>query len=108
MILDFADFDGILKMSITQEKINKCIDIVKEYGGTKLILFGSALEDPQNANDLDLACEGVDGWKIYELGARLEELISTNVDLVPLSPKTRFTKYLEKQGKVIYDHRKSN
>jgi predicted nucleotidyltransferase len=67
-----------------------------------LILFGSALEDPENANDLDLACDGVEGWKIFELGARLEELIAAPVDLIPLSLSTRFTKYVEKQGKVIY------
>ncbi len=95
-------------MVITQEKLNQCIELVKEYGGTKLLLFGSFLEDPENANDLDLACDGVWGWKIFELGARLEELMRMPVDLIPLSPPTRFTRYIEKQGKIIYEARKSN
>lgn len=89
-------------MLITQEKLNQCIELVKKYGGTKLLLFGSVLEDPENANDLDLACDGVEGWKIFELGARLEELMAGPVDLIPLSPPTRFTKYIEKKGRIIY------
>ncbi len=95
-------------MFITQEKLNQCIELVKKYGGTKLLLFGSVLENPENANDLDFACDGVEGWKIFELGARLEELMAGPVDLIPLSPPTRFTKYIEKQGKIIYETRKSH
>ena len=95
-------------MFITQEKLNRCIDLVKKYGGTKLVIFGSALENPETGNDLDLACDGVEGWEIFELGARLEELMAGPVDLIPLTPPTRFTKYIEKQGKVIYETRKSH
>ena len=95
-------------MFITQEKLNRCIDLVKKYGGKKLVIFGSALENPETANDLDLACDGVEGWEIFELGARLEELMAGPVDLIPLTPPTRFTKYIEKQGKVIYETRKSH
>ena len=89
-------------MPISKEQIDKCISLSKEFGATKLILFGSVLENPEKANDIDLACDGIDGWKIYELGARLEELISASVDLVPLTPATRFTRYIEKKGDVIY------
>ena len=95
-------------MLLMQEKLNQCIELVKEYGATTLLLFGSALENPETANDLDLACDGVEGWKIFELGARLEELMAGPVDLIPLTPPTRFTKYIEKQGKVIYETRKSH
>jgi predicted nucleotidyltransferase len=100
MILDLYFWS--FKMSITQAKIDRCIDLVKKYGGTKLILFGSALENPENANDLDLACDGINGWEFFELGAKLEELIEAPVDLIPMSPPTRFLNYIEKQGKVIY------
>ncbi|UCE05089.1 MAG: nucleotidyltransferase domain-containing protein [bacterium] len=90
-------------MSISKAQINKCIALVKEFGATKLILFGSALENPEEAYDIDLACDGIAGWKFFELGARLEESISAPVDLVPLTPPTRFTKYIEKKGRIIYE-----
>ena len=83
--------------------IQKAISMAKAYGATRLILFGSALETPAQARDLDLACDGISGWKLYELAARLEEELNTLVDLVPLTPPTRFTRRIETQGRVLYE-----
>lgn len=83
--------------------IQKAISMAKAYGATRLILFGSALETPTQARDLDLACDGIPGWKLYELAARMEEELGTLVDLVPLTPPTRFTRRIETQGQVLYE-----
>jgi hypothetical protein len=57
--------------------------------------------EPSQARDLDLACEGVTGWKLYELGARLEEELQVSLDLIPLTPSTRLTRIVELRGKVL-------
>jgi predicted nucleotidyltransferase len=88
-------------MAIQQEQIERAVALAKEYGATRLILFGSAVTDPEQARDLDLACDGVSGWKFYELGARLEEELRIPLDLVPLSPQTRFTRLIEQRGRVL-------
>ncbi len=88
-------------MAINQIQIQKAIAVARDFGATRLILFGSALEGPDQARDLDLACDGVPGWKLFELGARLEEELRTVVDLVPLTPPTRFTRLIETQGKSL-------
>lgn len=90
-------------MGINQNQLELCITLAKKYGVRKLILFGSALEEPEKAHDLDLACDGLEGWKIFEFGAMLEEELHTSVDIIPLSPATRFTRYIEKKGKVLYE-----
>ena len=51
-------------MGITEGQIARAVALAKAYGATRLILFGSALEDPERAKDLDLALEGVAGWKL--------------------------------------------
>ncbi len=88
-------------MAINQIQIQKAIAVARDFGATRLILFGSALEGPDQARDLDLACDGVPGWKLFELGARLEEELHTVVDLIPLTPPTRFTRLIETQGKSL-------
>ena len=75
--------------------------LARSYGATRLILFGSILETPMEARDIDIACDGVSGWKLYELAARIEEELHTRFDIVPLSPSSRFTKYIEDKEKVI-------
>ena len=88
-------------MAIHGDKIDRAIELAKSYGATRLILFGSALTRPEQARDLDLACDGVAGWKLYELGARLEEELQVPLDLVPLTPPTRFTRQIEQRGRVL-------
>lgn len=88
-------------MGITDRQIGRVVALARVYGATRLILFGSALKDPEQARDLDLASEGVTGWKLYELGARLEEELGVSLDIVPLSPPTRFTRLIESRGKVL-------
>lgn len=88
-------------MRLDREKLEKIVAIAKTYGATRLILFGSAVEAPGQARDLDLACAGVPGWKLYELAARLEDELHVPLDLVPLTPPTRFTKRIEERGKVL-------
>jgi len=88
-------------MGINVKVKDKAIALAKEYGATRLILFGSSVENPSLANDLDLACDGIAGWKLYEFAAHLEEELNITVDIVPLSPPTRFSKYIESKGEVL-------
>jgi predicted nucleotidyltransferase len=88
-------------MSIEPEQLNRAIALAKSYSATRLILFGSAASEPDEARDLDLACDGVACWKFYELGARLEEELEIPLDLISLNPPTRFTRLIERKGKVL-------
>ena len=88
-------------MTIQQEQLDRAIEIAETFGATRLILFGSAATNPEQAKDIDLACDGVAGWKIFELGACLEEELKMQLDLVPLSPPNRFTRIIERRGRVL-------
>lgn len=81
--------------------IDKIIAVAKEYGATRLILFGSYAETPDKAHDLDLACDGIQGWKLYEFAGRLENELHIILDIFPLTPPTRFTHRIESEGHVL-------
>ena len=88
-------------MAFSVEQFTLITSIAQSYGATRLFLFGSALDTPDTARDLDLACDGVPGWKLYELAARLEQELNIPLDLVPLSPPTRFTQLIECRGRRL-------
>ena len=88
-------------MAITPERIEQAVALAKSFGATRLILFGTAAREPEQARDLDLACDGVPGWQLYELGARLEEELRVPLDLIPLSLSTRFTRLIESRGREL-------
>lgn len=95
-------------MAITIEHINKAIGISKKYNVIRLILFGSALEDFENASDLDLACEGIHDWNFFRLAAELEEQLKINIDLVSVDDDSRFSQHIKKIGKVLYERDRVN
>ena len=88
-------------MAFSRLQFEKITVLARKYGATSLILFGSALDDPESARDIDLACDGVPGWKLYELAARLEDELHVPLDLVPLSPANRFTRMIERRGRRL-------
>jgi predicted nucleotidyltransferase len=88
-------------MKITESVLDNAVETAKEYGATELILFGSGLDESLDARDIDLACRGVDGWKLYGLGAALEERLRMPVDLVPLDEPSRFGRWIEARGRRL-------
>lgn len=88
-------------MAVSEAQFERIKELARIYGATRLILFGSAVDNPDAARDIDLACDGVEGWKLFEFAARLEEELHSPLDVVPLSPPTRFTRLIEKRGRVL-------
>jgi len=86
---------------IDEKRINRMVELARSFGATRLILFGSSTDIPENARDIDLACDGVPGWKLFELAAKIEEELDIPLDITPLTPSTRFTQNIEKKGKVL-------
>ena len=89
-------------MAVTKAQINRAIEICKANGATKIILFGSALAAPENANDLDIACSGISGWDIFLLGGMIENEIKISVDLISLDENNDFLKLVNENGQVVY------
>lgn len=86
---------------LDNKNLEKIVTLAKAYGVSRLILFGSALDNPAEARDIDLACDGVAGWKLFELAARLEDELRMPLDVVSLTPPSRFTRLIESRGKVL-------
>ena len=83
--------------------IDRCTAIARSFGATKLVLFGTAADSWDAANDVDLACEGIHGWDLYRFGAKLEEELGRSVDVVPLRRGDRFSQYVVQKGRTLYE-----
>lgn len=88
---------------IKSEQISKCVEIARRYGAKRLVLFGSAAEDPENARDIDLLCIGVRGWQFLLMGADMENETGAIVDTVPADEPSEFVTYNLARGKILYE-----
>lgn len=88
---------------ISKEDKDKIRKISKKYKVKKVLLFGSSVNPNMEGNDIDLAVDGVEAQVFFKYYGELLFGLSKPVDLVDLSPKSRFTEFIERKGVVIYE-----
>jgi len=78
------------------------ISFAKKFGVKEIYLFGSSLDNEEEANDIDLAVRGVSPSLFFDFYGKLLRYLSKPVDIVNLSKESRFTKMIEKNAVKIY------
>ena len=82
-----------------KEIIFKC---AQKYNVSSIYLFGSATETEKEANDIDLGVKGIEPKLFFKFYAELIKQLPKPVDLVDLSNKSLFNKFVEEKGIRIY------
>jgi len=78
------------------------ISYAKKFNVKEIYLFGSSLDNKEEANDIDLAVRGVSPTLFFDFYGKLLRYLSKPVDIVDLSKESRFTKSIEKEATKIY------
>jgi predicted nucleotidyltransferase len=81
-------------MHVTPDHIAHIIQRAKDYGARRLILFGSALDTPEDANDIDLAAD-IPGLAVFSFADDLEQELHCTIDIVPLSTENEAHPFLQ-------------
>lgn len=72
--------------------------IARKYQATRVLLFGSAISDSGENNDIDIAVEGVAEKHFFPFYGELMLALSKPVDVVDLSVKSKFNDLVIKEG----------
>jgi predicted nucleotidyltransferase len=93
-----------MKKELLEAEVLKITAIARSFGADKLYLFGSCIQDPESAGDIDVAVSGVQPSMFFELyGKILSAVRDIDVDLVPLEEaRPHFIKRIFEQGRLIY------
>ncbi len=78
----------------------------KQFKVKTVWLFGSALEDENEATDIDIAVEGLAPEKFFEFYGRLFFELPKPVDLVDLSQEPPIAAIVREKGVRIYERGK--
>jgi predicted nucleotidyltransferase len=88
-------------MPVTQEHLDQVVEIARRHGADRVLLFGSAVDHPERARDIDIAVGGVKGWEFYGLVGKFEDVLPLPVDLVDLDAGGMFIEHIEERGKWL-------
>ena len=89
-------------MAVEQWQVDRAVERLREAGATRVVLFGSAVDSPETARDLDLACAGIPLWPLLGLAEDLRHELGAWLDLVPLDPRNPFSRHVERWGRVVH------
>ncbi len=88
---------------ISNEDKIKLKEIAKRYKVSKLYLFGSSLDSFRDANDIDLAVEGIEGSLFFKFYSELIFSLSKPVDVIDLNKKSLFCDLVRTEGILLYE-----
>lgn len=81
------------------DKDKKAIQtIAQKYQATRVLLFGSAISDSLENNDIDIAVEGIPEKCFFAFYGELMLALSKPVDIVDLSQKSKFNDLVIQEG----------
>ncbi len=87
---------------ISNEIFEKIRETSKKYDARKVIVFGSALVNYEESNDIDIACD-MPGLNMFLFADDLENAIKKPIDVIPISMDDPFMKVVNKYGTVVYE-----
>jgi len=87
---------------ISKQDEDKIKQIANRYNASKIILFGSSLEQEKESSDIDIAVEGVPDLQFFSFYGELIFNLSKPVDVVDLKKKNKFNNLILSNGKIIY------
>ena len=87
---------------ISNEDKDRVKEIAQKYNVAKLYLFGSSLDSNREANDIDLAVEGIEHSLFFKFYGELIFSLSKPVDVLDLNKKSLFCDLVRAEGILIY------
>lgn len=95
-----------MEEEVLNRELDKIVDISKEFGAKKVLLFGSCLEDIKSAKDIDIAVAGIKPREFFKYYGKVSMWVDDEVDIVDLDDiREHLYKRILSQGRVLYESR---
>ena len=87
---------------ISEQDKATIVDIARRYGVRGVLLFGSSTDPKREADDIDVAVEGIVPETFFSFDGDLIVGLSKPVDLIDLSGDTKFNRLVYREGIRLY------
>ena len=90
-------------MIVPEERMLRAVNALKEFGARRVLLFGSYLDAPERANDVDLAVEGIPLNRLLDADVAVCEILEVPMDLISREENPEFFDIVARRGKVLFE-----
>lgn len=93
-----------MEKEIFKKELNIIINLSKEFGAKKVLLFGSCLDNIESAYDIDIAVSGIKPSEFFKYYGKVSMVVKDEVDIIDLNDvRKHLYKRILSKGKVIYE-----
>jgi predicted nucleotidyltransferase len=93
-----------MKREALEKELAKIVDISREFGARKVLLFGSCLLDMKSARDIDIAVSGIKPKDFFKFYGKVSMIVDDEVDLIDLDDvREHLRNRILSKGKLIYE-----
>jgi predicted nucleotidyltransferase len=89
-------------MHITSEKMQTVVDVLRSMGARTVVLFGSMVDAPEMARDVDIAVEGIPLTRILDADVAVHDLLGVPTDLVSHEENPAFFDVVKDYGRILF------
>ena len=97
-----CSLNGAISMNVTNEQLQSVVDALRSLGARTVVLFGSMVETPATARDVDIAVEGIPLRRILEADVLIHDLLGVPTDLVSREENPAFFDVVRDYGRVLF------
>jgi predicted nucleotidyltransferase len=92
-----------MAMRALNTQLNEAVRVLRAMGARRVVLFGSAAEQPVTARDLDLAVEGIPLTRLLDADLALQQALDQPADLVSREDNPGLFDLACRFGRVLYE-----
>lgn len=93
-----------MKREVFEDELAKIVEISKEFGVERILLFGSCLEDAEMAQDIDIAVRGIKPGDFFKYYGKISMAVDDEVDIIDLDDvREHLYKRIIAKGRLIYE-----
>ena len=89
-------------MKVTQKQMQAVTEALRQMGARTVVLFGSMVDSPETANDVDIAVDGIPLRLILEADVVVHDILGVPTDLVSREENPLFFDVVRDYGQVLY------
>ncbi len=79
------------------------MEVLRSFGATRVLVFGSYVQDPHTARDIDLAAEGIPLNCAWKADGAISEIVDFPCDLVFKEENPAFYERIKKRAAIVYE-----
>jgi len=96
----------MMKEEIIKRELDKIVNISKEFGAMKVLLFGSCIDNISSAHDIDIAVSGIRPRDFFKYYGKVSMEVEDEVDILDLDEvREHLCRRILSKGKVLYERR---